>query len=440
MKLFSLSFLRLFLVGLLFSSCIIFHEEVIDDEDLVDVTYILPVYETTSQLVQKVSVDAPKDYAEAGKIVTYQHYIFINKPQEGIHVVDNSDPANPQNLHFISIPGSLDMSIIDDHLYSDMYSALVVFDISEITSPELIEDYTVEEVFYYDPYITLDASVNFAEIGEYTRYEGIDTSLGIVTSWRTEIRREPLEDQQLRYLTLESADVAATSSGEDSAFGEVSTAGSMTRFLPIDRFLYTINFNELVLFSIADDYRPSRFARLDTSTQAETLFQLNDLLFVGSTTGMLMYDVSRPDNPNYINSIEHFRSCDPVVADLSYAYVTLRGGTNCFTETNELQIIDIRDPQNLTVVSRQVMFNPHGLAIHDDFLLVCDGSAGIKVLDVSDRENPEVVTTESVPFAYDIIVDYPSAVVVGEGVIYQYDLSALPAITKTAELTLSTKQ
>ena len=74
-------------------------------------------------------------------------------------------------------------------------------------------------------------------------------------------------------------------------------------------------------------------------------------------------------NPNYINSIEHFRSCDPVVADLSYAYVTLRGGTNCFTETNELQIIDIRDPQNLTVVSRQVMFNPHGLAIHENFFI-----------------------------------------------------------------------
>ena len=190
-------------------------------------------------------------------------------------------------------------------------------------------------------------------------------------------------------------------------------------------------------FSISEDYRPSRFARLDTGTQAETLFQLNDLLFVGSTTGMLMYDVSSPDNPDYINSIDHFRSCDPVVADSNYAYVTLRGGTNCFTETNELQIIDIRDPENLEVVARQVMFNPHGLAIHQDHLLGCDGSAGIKVLDVSDRENPSVVTTSSIPFAYDIIVDYPSAVVVGEGVIYQYDLSALPEITKTAELTLS---
>lgn len=438
MKSYTLSFLQLFLFSLLFSSCSLFEKEEVVEEDLVDVTYFVPVYETTNQLAQKVSIDPPKDYAEAGKIVTYQQYIFINKPQEGIHVVDNSDPANPQNLHFISIPGSLDMSIIDDHLYSDMYSALVVFDISSITEPQLIEDFTVEDVFYYNPYITLDVVINTTEIGQYTRYEPIDNSLGIVTSWRTEVRQEPLEDQELRYLMLESADVSTTATTEGANFGEVSTAGSMTRFLPIDRYLYTINFNELVLFSIAEDYRPSRFARLDTGTQAETLFQLNDLLFVGSTTGMLMYDVASPSNPDYINSINHFRSCDPVVADADYAYVTLRGGTNCFTETNELQIIAISDPQNLEVVSRQVMFNPHGLAIHEDFLIVCDGGAGLKVLNVEDRVNPEVVTTESIPFAYDIIVDYPNAVVVGEGVIYQYNLSALPEITKTAELTLTT--
>ena len=147
------------------------------DENLVDVTYIIPVYETTSQLAQKVSVDPPKDYAEAGKIVTYQHYIFINKPHEGIHVVDNSDPSNPQNLHFITIPGSLDMTIIDDHLYSDMFSALVVFDISSISSPELLEEFTVEEVFYYNPYMTLESTVSFDVLGDYFRYEEIDNTL-----------------------------------------------------------------------------------------------------------------------------------------------------------------------------------------------------------------------------------------------------------------------
>jgi len=407
---------------LLLASCSLFKDEIVDDRELVDVAYFVPQYETTAQLAAKVTVESPKDYAEAGKIVTYQNYIFINKPNEGVHVVDNSNPADPVNLHFINIPGSLDLTIIDNHLYSDMFSALVVFNISDVTQPDLIEDFTVEEVFYYNPYRTLDTA---------------SRRRGIVTGWEVEIRQEPLEEQ-IRYLRLDDTAVLETSNtNQASEFNQVSTAGSMTRFLPIDRYLYTINFNELVLFSIGENYQPSRFARLDTGTQAETLFQLNDLLFVGSTTGMLMYDVSSPSNPNYLNSIEHFRSCDPVVADENYAYVTLRGGTNCFTQTNELQIIDIRNPEELSVVARQVMFNPHGLAIHQDYLLVCDGSAGLKVVDVSDREEPQILSTDNIPFAYDIIVDFPSAIVVGEGILYQYDLSNLPEIVKTNELVLT---
>ena len=432
-------FLKISVLGfcLLLVSCSLFKDEIIDDREMVEVAYFVPQYETTAQLAAKVTVESPKDYAEAGKIVTYQNYIFINKPNEGVHVVDNSNHAAPVNLHFINIPGSLDLTIIDDHLYSDMFSALVVFDISDVTQPDLIEDFTVEEIFYYNPYRTLDTAIRLGESFAYTQYESIDDSRGIVTGWEVEIRQEPLEEQ-IMYLRLEDTAIAETASSDQvNGFNEVSTAGSMTRFLPIDRYLYTINFNELVLFSIGDNYQPTRFARLDTGTQAETLFQLNDLLFVGSTTGMLMYDVTSPSNPNYLNSIEHFRSCDPVVADENYAYVTLRGGTNCFTETNELQIIDIRTPEELSVVARQVMFNPHGLAIHEDYLLVCDGTAGLKVVDVTNRNEPEILSTDNIPFAYDIIVDFPSAIVVGEGVLYQYDLSNLPEIVKTNELVLT---
>jgi len=432
-------FLKISVLGfcLLLVSCSLFKDEIIDDREMVEVAYFVPQYETTAQLAAKVTVESPKDYAEAGKIVTYQNYIFINKPNEGVHVVDNSNPAAPVNLHFINIPGSLDLTIIDDHLYSDMFSALVVFDISDVTQPDLIEDFTVEEIFYYNPYRTLDTAIRLGESFAYTQYESIDDSRGIVTGWEVEIRQEPLEEQ-IMYLRLEDTAIAETASSDQvNGFNEVSTAGSMTRFLPIDRYLYTINFNELVLFSIGDNYQPTRFARLDTGTQAETLFQLNDLLFVGSTTGMLMYDVTSPSNPNYLNSIEHFRSCDPVVADENYAYVTLRGGTNCFTETNELQIIDIRTPEELSMVARQLMFNPHGLAIHEDYLLVCDGTAGLKVVDVTNRNEPEILSTDNIPFAYDIIVDFPSAIVVGEGVLYQYDLSNLPEIVKTNELVLT---
>ena len=35
-----------------------------------------------------------------------------------------------------------------------------------------------------------------------------------------------------------------------------------------------------------------------------------------------MYDVTTPSNPEYLNSVEPL-GCDPVVADTSYAYVTI---------------------------------------------------------------------------------------------------------------------
>ena len=40
----------------------------------------------------------------------------------------------------------------------------------------------------------------------------------------------------------------------------------------------------------------------------------------------------------------------------------------------------MEDPKNLEVISSQLLFNPHGLAIHENHLIVCDGTAGISKL------------------------------------------------------------
>lgn len=95
----------------------------------------------------------------------------------------------------------------------------------------------------------------------------------------------------------------------------ISQAGSLARFLPIDGYLYVLNQWELILFEIDDNYQPLRFGKTPLNNNAETLFQLNDFLFIGTTTGMLLYDVTSPTNPEFISSVDHFRSCDHVVAD-----------------------------------------------------------------------------------------------------------------------------
>jgi hypothetical protein len=418
----------LLLIAIFFTSSCEWDSVNSTDEEWVDVIYVIPVYETASSLADQVVVEEPKEQTSLGKIITYQNYVFVNEPMEGIHIVDHTDPSNPTNLLFISIPGNLDMSIIDDHLYVDMFSSLAVFDIRDVLSPKFKENFTVEDVFDYDAFWNFPFEI-WEEPNSYIEYrEYPDKTKGIVVDWQTEIVREKRSLYDYRYFSDSAIPEVALSSEDGNIDGvqQTSTAGSMTRFLPINGYLYTINFNELVLFQIRSDYRPSPWIKKNTQTQAETLFQLNDLLFVGSVNGMLVYDVSDAADPDFINRIEHMRSCDPVVADTNYAYVTLRGGTNCFTDINELQIIDIQDPQNLSVVSRKDMYNPHGLGIYNDHLIICDGTAGIKIVDVSTATKPSIVNSASVQFAYDVIIDYPHALIVGDTDLYQYDISNLP--------------
>ena len=100
---------------------------------------------------------------------------------------------------------------------------------------------------------------------------------------------------------------------------------------------------------------------------------------------------------------------------------------------NELQIIDIQDPQNLSVVGRHILFNPHGLAVVGNYLIVCDGTAGVKVVGVTDRASPTILNIYPIDFAYDVILSHPNALVVGEQVMYQYDISNLPELVKISE-------
>ena len=436
---------------LFFISCSITFENYENDPKLqenqngrkvIDVAYYTPVYAKPNKATLKTTVVDPIPYSKAGKIITYKNYVLINKPQEGIHILDNTDPSAPVNLAFFELKGNIDMAIVDDRLYADMFSALVVIDVSEMENPKLIDDFTVEDVFYYDPwwnFVPLEEAQDY----DYVSSDPIDHSKGIVVAWELEIRQE--EESKARALydqvyTLENTTEEIALVTNATELTPVSTAGSMARFLPIENYLYAINSSDLLLFEIDKEEKPNRWGKIGTNTWAETLYRLNDFLFVGSATGMLMYDVSEAGNPNFINKIDHFRSCDPVVADLEYAYVTLRGGTNCFTERNELQIIDIQNPKDLEVTSTHLMFNPHGLAVHENYVIVCDGSAGIKVVDVSNKSKPSVVETYPIEFAYDIILDFPKALVVGEKKLYQYDLSELPKLELKSESELEAQE
>ena len=157
----------------------------------------------------------------------------------------------------------------------------------------------------------------------------------------------------------------------------------------------------------------------------ETIFRHDDKLFFGSQTGMLIYDLSDPLLPAYISSYNHIRSCDPVIVQGDYAFVTLRAGNGCGSTLNRLEVIDISDMVHPVLKRSYVMENPYGLAIQDSLLFVCDGDAGLKMMNnANDPLHMFVKAAYAGVHAYDVIPLASSLLMIGRNGLFQYEVQS----------------
>ena len=114
-----------------------------------------PVYMSYDELRVAVKDTTPAEINHPGKIYLLGDFIFVNEVRKGIHVVNNADPANPEVISFIKIPGNIDLAIKNNILYADSYVDLIAIDISDLG--DIREVARFEDVFAYSlpPYETM---------------------------------------------------------------------------------------------------------------------------------------------------------------------------------------------------------------------------------------------------------------------------------------------
>jgi hypothetical protein len=137
---------------------------------------------------------------------------------------------------------------------------------------------------------------------------------------------------------------------------------------------------------------------------------------------MFIFDVTDPASPNMTGQFAHVQSCDPVIADDKYAYVTLRNGTMCNGNVNQLDVIDIQGATP-SLVKTYALTNPHGLSKENTTLYVCEGSEGFKVFDASNVFSIKQLAHIKNIDAFDVITNGNLALVVGRDGLYQYDVT-----------------
>jgi len=78
-----------------------------------------PVFMLRSEMERSVRLEGPRDILQPGKIYLKDNFIFINEKYAGIHVIDNTNPLDPENFAFIHVDGCIDMAVKDNVLYAD---------------------------------------------------------------------------------------------------------------------------------------------------------------------------------------------------------------------------------------------------------------------------------------------------------------------------------
>jgi hypothetical protein len=362
-----------------------------------------------------------------GKIYIKDNYLFVNEKYKGIHVYDNSNPAQPVNLTFINIPGNVDMAIRGNFLYADNYVDLVVLDITNITAP--VEVARITGIF---PYTIPETELAYP-------ISNIDQNKGVIVGWKQQEITEEVENYNTRekyYFDGMGNMLLGSANTGGSGVRTVGVGGSLARFIINGEQFYGLNQTDMQVINISQPYRPQVGSKIQMSRAVETVFIEGNYLFVGTQTGMLIYDITEASFPVYKSEYNHVQSCDPVVVQNNLAYVTLRAGNFCGNLQSQMEVIDIQNINNPTLLKSYPMTEPYGLGIDNNTLFVCDGPAGLKIYNTADPMSLEsnILKQYTNLNAKDVIPLGNLLIMVADDGIYQYDYSDPQNITQLSKI------
>ncbi|UBZ07716.1 hypothetical protein LDL76_03165 [Salegentibacter mishustinae] len=364
----------------------------------------VPIVKPIEEFRAMVKISEPRAITEAGKIYTYGDYVFINDDQKGVHIIDNTDHRNPVKIKFLEIPLNTDIAVKDNMLFANSAMDLVVFDLSDMNN--IKEEGRMKNVFP-NHNSRIPANATFVDSDNF------NSETDVVMGYLMETRKIEMANEAVW------GDAFFSNSDANSAGGS-GTGGSLARFNINEDYLYVVDQNKLSVFNIAGLRNPELIKSEWVGRDIETIFYKENHLYLGSSSGMYIYSLEDPAAPQLKSMFSHILGCDPVVVKDDIAYVTIRGGNACGQEWSQLDVIDVADKSNPQLMKSYEMENPYGLGVKDDWLFVCDGTAGLKIYDTKNTPNLELTDHFQDINTYDVIPLEEVLLMVGDNTLFQY--------------------
>lgn len=393
-----------------------------NDNILEDVNVAVPIYKSKTSIRANVKVTNAVATNSEGKIYVAEKLLFYIAQENGVHIFDNANPTNPQNLAFIQIEGVHDISVKGNYLYTDNFIDLLVFDISNLQQISLVQ--TLQDVFEFYPTYPMDA--------EYMAWDVLPNPGDIMVGFKIETRKKTQD--QIAILANN-----ALGNFESQIGGNVGTGGSMARFQINNQALYVVEKYRLSVFNIVQPtqvfYHSSIYLHDWIGTgELETLFLRSPYLFIGASTGMFVINASDSFQPVYVSGFSHATACDPVVVENQTAYITVRGGSTCGAIQDQINVINVSQINQPTLISTYLLSQPYGLGVKNQTLYVCANQQ----LHVFNAQNPQQLQLlHSYPVnVTDIIPLQNQLIAVGNNLVIQYTYGPNHTLVPLSTLTL----
>ncbi|WP_124979434.1 LVIVD repeat-containing protein [Nonlabens xiamenensis] len=223
-------------------------------------------------------------------------------------------------------------------------------------------------------------------------------------------------------IALATLAISCSADSDSTTFNDQGTGqgGSLARFIIVEDYLYTVDEESLHVFDIHQAEAPVKVNSQYIGFGIETIYSFENTLFLGSQLGMYIYGLDDPTSPQLLSEANHLRSCDPVVSNYNYTFVSLHTNATCQGQLNQLEVYETSDLTHPVLLGTMPFERPIGMGIYQDYLILSDLDK-IRFLDITNPRSIHVVYQITAD-TYDVIVRGHQLFAIGPEEIIQFDL------------------
>lgn len=328
--------------------------------------YVVPFDEQRSKFTE-----ADKGLGAAFGIAVSGTYVYVAAFNQGMRIVDASDPARPVEIASQPTPlWAYQVEVEGQYAYiADYDGGLRIIDVANPKSPREVSSYNPEGTGSYR---------HVEPAGDYA-YGGTGAGGVLVLDIK-----DPTKPK-------------VAGRGTTPVFAYTVAVGG--------QYVYCADARSVRVFDMTNPVKPVEVASLPMSGQARTITAAGRYLYIGDgPRGMVVIDVSDPRHPKEVAVHDTPGLARRVFVKDNVAYVG--------DELSGLRLVDVSNPaspkelgswppspEQLPPPKRPFVW---GAVVSGHHAYVVDGRLGLYVLDVADPANPKEVTfVKTAPFAWD---------------------------------------